>query len=198
MTTVGEVVETIRGVERFQVVVYRPESGTKVRSDRQAALYPFRRAAAGAWTVARWREVRFAPNYPDFAVAVLNGDGEPVHGKTLLSTVRDTYDWVYDDDAQAVESDEVFAAIDLLLCASMAEHSTVVRPTENDEPDATVQIGETAPSTRSAAVTENETGVPGPVASSTTSAGSCSVGAVVSWTVTSNELVEVLPAPSVA
>ncbi len=54
--------------------------------------YPFERAARDNWNVARWRERCFEPNYPDFDVEVLDTEGRAVHGRTLLSTVRATYD----------------------------------------------------------------------------------------------------------
>lgn len=53
--------------------------------------YDYERAARHSWTVARWRETRFTPTYWDFDVEVLDASGTPVHGKTLLSTVRATY-----------------------------------------------------------------------------------------------------------
>src|SRR5207244_4195210 len=44
------------------------------------------------WTVAGWRDTRFATTFADFDVEVLDASGVPVHGKTLLSTVRATYE----------------------------------------------------------------------------------------------------------
>lgn len=66
--------------------------GRNVRSDMQnVPSYAFQRKAPGTQTVATWVENRFSKSYPGFKVEVLNGDGKKVHGKTLLSTVRETY-----------------------------------------------------------------------------------------------------------
>ena len=54
--------------------------------------YPYSRAASGSWTVKKWRTTRFTPSYPGFDVEVLDGSGDPVHGKTLLATVRAGYE----------------------------------------------------------------------------------------------------------
>jgi type I restriction enzyme M protein len=67
---------------------------------KRVGEYPYVNAANKGWTVARWRATRFEPNYPEYRVEVLDGDGQPVHGKTLLSTVRESYwddEWDEDD-----------------------------------------------------------------------------------------------------
>jgi hypothetical protein len=43
------------------------------------------------WNVAEWKANRFSPRYPEFDVAVLDGDNNEVHGLTKLGTVRDSY-----------------------------------------------------------------------------------------------------------
>ena len=53
--------------------------------------FEYERAAPAGWTVKKWRETRWWPNYPDHALEVLNPDGTPAHGKTLLSTLRANY-----------------------------------------------------------------------------------------------------------
>lgn len=66
--------------------------GRDVRGDmKDLPSYTYLRKAAGTQTVAAWIENRFKPNFPGFRVEVLDGNGKRVHGKTLLSTVRDTY-----------------------------------------------------------------------------------------------------------
>lgn len=82
--------EQIFEVEGFQVIVVDDPSG-QAPLERLAA-YPFERAARGHWSVARWRQRRIWPNYPDLNVQVLDAHGQSVHGRTLLSTVRATYD----------------------------------------------------------------------------------------------------------
>jgi hypothetical protein len=71
---------------------------------RRIQDYDYQRAAREGWTVAKWREKRFLALYPEFDVEVLNGSGVVVHGKTLLSTVRDTY---ADVDVEAGPHEEV-------------------------------------------------------------------------------------------
>src|ERR1019366_5727098 len=96
------VAEEIFAVEEFQVrfIPVDAEPGSYVDP------YEYERAAASGWTVKKWRETRWTPNYPDYAVEVLNPDGNPVHGKTLLSTLRESYmlaDAESSDDSDADE-----------------------------------------------------------------------------------------------
>jgi type I restriction-modification system DNA methylase subunit len=81
------VAEEIFQVEGFDVRFVGGEAETAGYVDP----YPFERAANHAWTVKKWRTNRWEPTYPDFDGEVLDADGAPVHGKTLLSTVRATY-----------------------------------------------------------------------------------------------------------
>lgn len=82
---------SIRRVEGFDVAMLHPD-GRDVRGDKQGLpRYSYSRAAKDASTVAQWRKTRFRRSYPGFSVTVLNGDGRPAHGRTLLSTVRATY-----------------------------------------------------------------------------------------------------------
>jgi hypothetical protein len=83
------VAEQIFEVEGFEVR-FVSRDGSDI-TQRRVDDYRYERAARHNWTVARWRDNRFTPNYPDFDVEVLAGDGRVVHGKTLLSTVRGTY-----------------------------------------------------------------------------------------------------------
>jgi hypothetical protein len=90
------VAEEIFQVDGFDVrfVGGEPESGSYVDP------YPFERAANHVWTVKKWRASRWEPSYPDCGVEVLDADGTPVHGKTLLSTVRTTYEEPVSDDEE--------------------------------------------------------------------------------------------------
>ena len=95
MTKVMRVEKQIWDVEGF-AVVFLYEDGKDVRGDRKGLPgYSFQYAAKHGVTVADWREGRFRKYYPGFDVAVLDGDGNRVHGGTLLATVRDSY---MDDD----------------------------------------------------------------------------------------------------
>ena len=87
----------------------------------------------------------------------------------------------------------------VLLCASVALHCTVVVAMANVDPEAGLQVTLTAPSTRSVDDALKVTAAPDAlVASAVMFAGSESVGAVVSRTVTVNEPLAVLLCASVA
>ena len=88
MPSVRQVEKRIEEVEGFRVRFLSPEGTDPAR--RRIDDYSYARAANKAWTVAKWRKSRFTPSYTAFGVEVLDGDGNPVHGKTLLSTMRDT------------------------------------------------------------------------------------------------------------
>ncbi len=76
-------------------------------------------------------------------------------------------------------------AVPVFPCESVAEQVTVVVPNAKVEPEAGEQIGTMAPSTLSVAVAVKLTGAPdGPVASAVISAGTITVGAVLSTNVT--------------
>jgi len=78
----------IHAVEGFDVDFLALDGdGARQRVDD----YPYVNAANRSWTVARWRQQRFMPHYRDYGVEVLDGDGAPVHGRTLLEKVRASY-----------------------------------------------------------------------------------------------------------
>ena len=86
MKSTKTVADQIWNIEGF-VIDFRSHDGDDV-SSRRVEDYPYQRAARGEWSVSRWKQDRFSANYPDFNVAVFGPDGEEVHGKTLLSTLR--------------------------------------------------------------------------------------------------------------
>jgi hypothetical protein len=91
MASVRTVEKTISRVEGFAVRM-RHLNGRDVRSDRtNLPPYPFRRAMKSSAHVGKWKSDRFATRYPGFDVDVVAPDGRAVHGRTLLSTVRDMY-----------------------------------------------------------------------------------------------------------
>lgn len=91
MPKVGRVELRICQVEGFLVKI-RHLDGANVRSDRSGLpTWPYERAAKDPWTVTDWKRERFAPTYPGFIADVVDADGNPVHGLTLLENVRDTY-----------------------------------------------------------------------------------------------------------
>jgi hypothetical protein len=91
MATVRQVEARIERIEGFRVRLLHPD-GRDVRSDRaNLPQYGYERAASDGTTVRRWQDVRFTRSYSGWDVEVLNSDGKPAHGRTLLSTVRATY-----------------------------------------------------------------------------------------------------------
>ena len=95
-------VETeISRVEGFDVTFVGDDPGGAQYVDD----YPFVNAANAGWTVKKWRDTRWAAVYPEYDVEVLDGNYEPVHGKTLLRNVRDSYVDEYEIDDEDVEVD---------------------------------------------------------------------------------------------
>ncbi|MDQ1519610.1 MAG: hypothetical protein QOI55_683 [Actinomycetota bacterium] len=96
MATVRHAEKTIFDVEGFKVRLLYSEPGRKrgrdVRGDREdVPAYRYERAARDDFTVAAWIQKRFSRSYPGFDVEVLDRSGHPVHGRTKLATVRQTY-----------------------------------------------------------------------------------------------------------
>jgi hypothetical protein len=97
MPTVEFVEHQIRRREgfavRFRYSGPGPTKGRNVRGDRMhVPSYPYGVRRRDSDTVAGWIDGRFRPTYAGFDVDVLDAWGEPVHGRTLLRTVRAAYD----------------------------------------------------------------------------------------------------------
>ena len=91
MPSVQQVENKIRRVEGFRVLIRHPD-GRDVRGDRRAfPQYQYTRAMQNRASVTDWAVGRFGTSYPGFSVDVLKVDGSKAHGRTRLSTVRDTY-----------------------------------------------------------------------------------------------------------
>jgi hypothetical protein len=92
MASVRQVERKIEKVEGFQVHILHGRDRRDVRSDKTGVTqYSYERALKGSKNVHEWRETRFAKHYPGFEVEVLDAAGHTAHGRTLLTTVRDTY-----------------------------------------------------------------------------------------------------------
>ena len=107
------VANEISAVEGFDVVFTYHDGSDP--SDRRIPEYPYQRAAKGSFTVSQWRTARIAVTYDGFHVDVLGPDGEPVHGKTLLSNLRERYlaiEWDDLDDTDAGDEPDVEPAPD--------------------------------------------------------------------------------------
>lgn len=63
-----------------------------MRSDKTGVpSYRFGKAAKNDFTVAQWRDQRFKSVYVGYEVTVWFQNGDPAHGATKLSTVRQSY-----------------------------------------------------------------------------------------------------------
>jgi hypothetical protein len=92
MPTIRGVERSIRKVEHFDVH-FTYEHGRDVRGDkRDLPSYRYDRGAPDKWTIAEWRSKRFRQSYPSYGVTVLDGAGEPAHGRRTLANLRASYD----------------------------------------------------------------------------------------------------------
>ena len=112
MPVSGEVAKTISKIEGFEVS-FVDDDGNIV-DDADVASYRFQRAAKHTWTLAQWRESRIEAEYPEQWIVAWRPDGTEAHGRTLLETLRRSYDeaeWGGTDDESSVpaEVDDVAA-----------------------------------------------------------------------------------------
>lgn len=96
MPKVAFVERKIASVEGFEVRIHfagpANTRGRDVRSDKDdLPTYSYRRMMKGDATVADWVQTRFNATYAGYSVAVLDGSGVEVHGRTKLSNLRATY-----------------------------------------------------------------------------------------------------------
>jgi len=92
MASVKTIERQIGNMERFDVIICHRD-GRDVRSDRTGLPgYEFQKCAKGRMTVAQWKETRFYPGFSGWEVEVLDADGRPCQGNTLLGSVRETYE----------------------------------------------------------------------------------------------------------
>lgn len=92
MPTIKKVETQIFRRERFRVQFRDRQTGRNVNGNLEGITsYSYANMARNGWSVNRWKEQRFNQCYPGFDVAVLKNDQHVAHGRTLLSTVRDTY-----------------------------------------------------------------------------------------------------------
>jgi hypothetical protein len=65
-----------------------------IRADSSAKLgdYKYQRQAAATMTVSEWLEQRVRPLLQDHGVVVIDGNNAIPHGKTLMGTIRKTYE----------------------------------------------------------------------------------------------------------
>ena len=61
-------------------------------SDAKVEDYPYERKAAGNTSVTDWIEGRVKPLLGGYEASIINGDYSSPHGRTKLSTLRDSYE----------------------------------------------------------------------------------------------------------
>lgn len=63
----------------------------RVKESKDLQDYTHKNAAQGSWSVTKYLESRIKPLIGSNEVVVLLGNGEQPHGRTLLSSVRESY-----------------------------------------------------------------------------------------------------------
>lgn len=85
---------TVREVEGFEIAIYNGNVELK-GSANVDVKYDYMRAAPKNLTVSKWISQRLDLSDSNLSVVVLDGDGYPVHGRTKLNTVRNSYEVQY-------------------------------------------------------------------------------------------------------
>ena len=63
----------------------------RANESKEVDEYTHKNAAQGSWSVTKYLDSRIKPLIGTREVIVLLGDGEQPHGRTLLSSVRESY-----------------------------------------------------------------------------------------------------------
>jgi hypothetical protein len=82
--TVQELEDKVWAQDRIRIVI-RAASTDKVGD------YSHKNAAQENWRITQFMEKRITPLLKGKQVIVLEGDGEEPHGRTLLSSIRESY-----------------------------------------------------------------------------------------------------------
>lgn len=82
--TIQELEEKVWAQDGIRIVIRGAENA-------KVADYTQKNGAQATWNVTKFLETRIQPLIGDKGVIVLLGDGEEPHGRTLLSSVRDSY-----------------------------------------------------------------------------------------------------------
>lgn len=87
-SSVRSITKAVRSIEGFDVQLLDEDIMQPFRSDKKLDLsYDYRRAAPSNLTVSQWSRKRI----PGVKVKVFDFDGNEVHGRTQLNTVRNSY-----------------------------------------------------------------------------------------------------------
>ena len=82
--TVCDVENKAWTMDGIRIVIRAPEND-------DLTDYSQKNGAQANWSVTKYLDARIKPLIGDREVVVLLGDGEQPHGRTLLSSVRDSY-----------------------------------------------------------------------------------------------------------
>lgn len=85
LVTVSQFEQKVNGMEDLKVVI-RAGKNTLVPD------YPFERKASGNCNITNFINQRIRPLVGDLEVEILDGNAIQPHGRTLLSTCRDTFE----------------------------------------------------------------------------------------------------------
>ena len=89
MKSVGTIISEVKKLEGFDVHLICDELQKPFRSNKRLDFdFNYKRAASNKMTVSCWSRQRMPE---DVEVVVLDADGNPMHGRTTLNTVRQTY-----------------------------------------------------------------------------------------------------------
>ena len=69
------------------VIRIRASSNDRVKKD-----YDYQRQASGTTSVTEWLNARILPKLDGLEVSVMNGNSQETHGRTRLSTLRESYE----------------------------------------------------------------------------------------------------------
>lgn len=91
MTTVATRTRQISDLERFDIIVTR--GSRAVSTTKNGILGPWKseNATKGTQTVAQFKR-KFETCYPGYSCKVIDAKGQEAHGKTLLGTIRGSYE----------------------------------------------------------------------------------------------------------
>ncbi|MHB8968226.1 MAG: hypothetical protein ACYC57_08200 [Thermoleophilia bacterium] len=81
---VQELEDKVWAQDGVRIVVRAP-------ADAKLGSYNFKNAAQATWSVTKFLKARINPILKGHEVSVIMGDGEEPHGRTLLSSIRDSY-----------------------------------------------------------------------------------------------------------
>lgn len=82
--TIQELEKKVWDQDRIRIVV-------RDRSTAKIGTYTHRNAAQENWRITQFLSSRISPLVRDREVAVLDGQGNLAHGRTLLKTLRQSY-----------------------------------------------------------------------------------------------------------